>query len=159
MHFLSSLFLHGSFLRRFPTRYWYGDDYIKDSIVEFAEKKLLYRKTAGTPLYDAEKLACLTVRLGLDFRATSWTEREREREQVERHMRLCLAATPGFHNMVTISPSEPLLAEAAHRAMANQTVDMAQALLEHIDSSYLKAGDRGGRRSSPSFARSGHCHR
>ena len=97
----------------------------------------------GKAMDDPEKLACLAVRLGLDFRATSWTERENERRQVERHMRLCLAATPGFHNMVTISPSEPLLAEAAYKIVEAEKVDMAQALLGHIDSSYLNAGDRG----------------
>jgi hypothetical protein len=50
-----------------------------------------------------------------------------------------------FHNMVTISPSEPLLAEAAYKTMATctNTGDMTQALLGHIDSSYLNAGDRG----------------
>jgi hypothetical protein len=99
---------------------------------------------SGRPLTAVEKLACLAVRLGLDFRATSLTERA-EREQVERHMRLCLSATPGFHNMVTISASEPLLAEAAHQVMATYVPmdDVPKALLEHIDSSNINAGDRG----------------
>jgi hypothetical protein len=85
------------FFPRFPTRYDFGDDDVKNSIIEFAQEKLLCRKRSESrPLNDAEKLACLGIRLGLDFRATSWSERQAEREQVERHMRLCLAATLGF---------------------------------------------------------------
>lgn len=96
-------------------------------------------------LKDDEKLACLAVRLGLDFQATSWLERTAERTQVERHMRLCLSASAGFQNMVTISPSEPLLAEAAAAVMhySKERFCPAQALVKHIDSSYLSAGERG----------------
>ncbi|PPR07502.1 hypothetical protein CVT26_013471 [Gymnopilus dilepis] len=49
--------------------------------------------------------------------------------------------------MVTISPSEPLLAEAAFDAMTTATYMngdlVATSLLDHIDSSYLDAGNRG----------------
>jgi len=85
------------------------------------------------------------VRLGLDFKATPWLDSAAERNQVERHMRLCLAATEGFYNMVTISPSEPLLAEASWTVM-NRSLGPKRApsaLLSHINESYLNAGDRG----------------
>jgi hypothetical protein len=60
-------------------------------------------------------------------------------------MRLCLAATEGFYNMVTISPSEPLLAEASWRVMQRSLgpKEAPRALLSHIEESYLNAGDRG----------------
>lgn len=85
------------------------------------------------------------MRLGLDFRATSWLERAAERAQVERHMRICLAATDGFRSMITISPSEPLLAEASWTVMKKRLGPKKApgALLEHINDSYLNPGDRG----------------
>ncbi|KAF8907965.1 hypothetical protein CPB84DRAFT_1768288 [Gymnopilus junonius] len=120
----------------FATRYDCGSDLIKQSIITFAQEKLLCRKLVGdTSLSDAESLACLAIRLGLDFKSTSWTDRRAERIQVERHMRLCLSATAGFQKMVTISPSEPLLAEAAYSTMSTHLdMDQApQALLRHFD--------------------------
>ena len=60
-------------------------------------------------------------------------------------MRLCLAATEGFYNMVTISPSEPLLAEASWTVMKRSLGPKVapSALLTHINESYLNVGDRG----------------
>ena len=86
-----------------------------------------------------------SVRLGLDFKATAWVDSAAERTQVECHMRLCLAATESFYNMVTISPSEPLLAEASWTVMKRSLGPIAapRALLCHINESYLNAGDRG----------------
>lgn len=88
-------------------------------------------------------LACLAVRLGVDFQATEWALRAKEREQVERHMRLCLSASPGFEHMVTVAPSEPLLAEAAMTVMTNAKMRTAAVLLEHIDGSFISAGEHG----------------
>ncbi|KAF8875860.1 hypothetical protein CPB84DRAFT_1796248 [Gymnopilus junonius] len=130
----------------FATRYDCGSDLIKQSIITFAQEKLLCRKLVGdTSLSDAESLACLAIRLGLDFKSTSWTDRRAERIQVERHMRLCLSATAGFQKMVTISPSEPLLAEAAYSTMSTHLdMDQApQALLRHFDMSEVDLGDSG----------------
>jgi hypothetical protein len=131
---------------RFPTRFDNGDDNVKNSIVTFAADKLLCRSSqSNTELTPAESMACLAVRLGLDFHATSWIERAVERTQVERHMRICLAATDGFRTMVTISPSEPLLAEASWMVMRKWLgpKEAPKALLKHINDSYLNAGDRG----------------
>jgi hypothetical protein len=130
---------------RFATRYDCGSQWVKDSIIDFAKDKLLSGQVFAGTLKPAETLACLAIRLGLDFRFTPGVEREVECTQVERHMRLCLVATPGFNDMVTISPSEPLLAEAAFRTMT-ENLDMDQVprgLLDHIDSSYLDPGNRG----------------
>ena len=131
---------------RFPTRFDSGDDTIKKSIVTFAADKLLCRSSKrNTELTAPESLACLAVRLGLEFKATSWLDSASERTQVERHMRICLAATDGFHTMITISPSEPLLAEASSVVMRQclGPKEAPTALLKHINDSYLNAGDRG----------------
>lgn len=92
-------------------------------------------------LTDEQKLACILLRLCVEFRGTHWLDRLPERIQVERHLRLCLSATAGFKYMFTISPSEPLLADAAFSAMAGWSA--AAALLTHIKSSYLSSGERG----------------
>ena len=131
---------------RFPKRFDNGDQYIKSSIVDFAADKLLCRPSQGTTLElePDEALACLAVRLGLDFKATTWLDSTAECNQVEHHMRLCLSATEGFYNMVTISPSEPLLAEASwvmQRSLG--PIAAPRTLLSHINESYLNAGDRG----------------
>jgi len=98
-----------------------------------------------TKLKRDESLACLAIRLGLDFNDTSWVEREMERTQVERHMRMCIHATEGFRTMVTLSPSEPLLAEASATIMRTDLgeKEAPSALLDHIVGSYLSTGERG----------------
>ncbi|PSS08847.1 hypothetical protein PHLCEN_2v3462 [Hermanssonia centrifuga] len=89
-------------------------------------------------LKSSGRLACLAVRLSLEFRDTNPPQ---EFLQVEKHMRICLAATAGLNSMRTISPSEPLLAEGAYIAMADWSA--AEALLQHIDDSSVSAGDQG----------------
>ena len=135
---------------RFPTRFDNGDITIKQSIVQFAAHKLLCMSTESIEDKDVqlkgdESLACLAVRLGLEFRATSWLEGTAERTQVERHMRICLSAGAGFRSLVTVSPSEPLLAEASWTVMSKclGLKEAPRALLTHIDGSYLDAGGRG----------------
>ena len=131
---------------RFPARFNNGDITIQRSIVAFAADKLLCgHGITGWKIEGSESLACLAVRLGLDFRTASWLDRKAERTQVERHMRICLAATVGFRSMITISPSEPLLAEALYTIMGRSlgAEEAPKALLAHITGSYLSAGDRG----------------
>ncbi|TFY71749.1 hypothetical protein EVG20_g1246 [Dentipellis fragilis] len=126
----------------FHAHYDDGDESVRKDIVSFASVKLMAGYIQRTELLnDDQKLACLAVRLGVDFRATGWLHQEKERTQVERHMRLCLSASEGFRNIITIAPSEPVLAEAAFRAMDGW--DVPAALLSHIDSSYLSIGERG----------------
>ena len=68
-----------------------------------------------------------------------------ERTQVERHMRMCIHATEGFRTMVTLSPSEPLLAEASATIMKTDLgeKEAPSALLDHIMGSYVSTGERG----------------
>lgn len=100
-----------------------GDSKFRSNIISFATQKLLCNAaTHIDPQFNPQSgseqtLACLSVRLSLEFKTTPWLNRRStsdiERRQIERHMRVCLAATPGLREMVTNCPSEPLLAEAA----------------------------------------------
>src|ERR1700759_3384557 len=90
-------------------------------------------------------LALMSVRLGLQFDAQTTEARVREMEQVEKHMRVCILADNGFKPPVTISPSEPLLAEAARRYMSQSSsiFNMPAGLLEHLTILSLGKGGRG----------------
>lgn len=68
--------------------------------------------------------------------------RARELEQVEKYMRVCVLVDKGFETMMTISPSEPLLAEAARMLMLD-FFDAPRALLEQLEKPGLDKGDRG----------------
>ena len=84
-------------------------------------------------------LACLSVRFALEFNSDS-RSRDVACKQVERHMRLCLAATTGFESLITLAGSEPLLAEAASQIMYNSGASPVHHLAEHSD---LHCVDRG----------------
>ena len=55
-------------------------------------------------------------------------------------MRLCLAATSGFEKLVTISPSEPLLADAAHGLLQDTQIDPITHLARHSDLNCINCG-------------------
>ncbi|KAK2463892.1 hypothetical protein APHAL10511_004064 [Amanita phalloides] len=62
--------------------------------------------------------------------------------QVEQHMRLCLGPTHGLERLITISGSEPLLAEAAAEIMQTHQ-DPACHLAMHMDLNCIDLGKRG----------------
>ncbi|KAF8892397.1 hypothetical protein CPB85DRAFT_245436 [Mucidula mucida] len=129
----------------FATRFDQGGKAVREGIIDFAQAKLLGLipgNPTGAPPSDAQ-LACLAVRLGLDFKATSWGAGDAERRQVERHMRLALYAGSGSESMVTTSSSEPLLAEASYMTMRARTWMPVYALHQGLMSSGVSAGDRG----------------
>src|SRR6266478_7277648 len=66
---------------------------------------------------------------------------EQEREQVENHMCLCIQVDANAETMTTVSPSEPLLAEAASHTM--QTFNLAVAMMEVLEGFSINQGDRG----------------
>lgn len=71
-------------------------------------------------------------------------DQTRERTQVEKYMRICILVHKDFETTVSISPSEPLLAEASRYIMtASSTFDMPGALLKELESQSLDKGDRG----------------
>ena len=87
-------------------------------------------------------LACLSVRFALEFDVVS-NFREVARKQVERHMRLCLAATTGCETLITFSGSEPLLAEAASELMYDSLANPVRHLANHSDLHCIDRGRRG----------------
>ena len=87
----------------------------------------------------------MSVRLALEFNAQTTDARAREMEQVEKYMRVCIVVHQGFETAVTISPSEPLLAEAARQYMSASSLkfNTPACLLEHWTTMGLGKGDRG----------------
>jgi hypothetical protein len=67
----------------------------------------------------------------IEFYSTTYSSRKKEQQQVESHMRVCLKVLPGFENMVTICPSEPILPEAASDIMSKPNFDAPKAL-QHV---------------------------
>jgi hypothetical protein len=87
-------------------------------------------------------LACLSVRFALEFNMDG-TSGDVARTQVERHMRLCLAATAGRDTLVTLAGSEPLLAEAAYELMKGTQSNPVHHLAHHSDLNCVDRGRRG----------------
>jgi hypothetical protein len=87
-------------------------------------------------------LACLSVRFALEFNMDG-TAGDVARTQVERHMRLCLAATAGRNTLVTVAGSEPLLAEAAYELMKETGSNPVHHLANHSDLNCVDRGRRG----------------
>jgi hypothetical protein len=133
---------------RFAARYIEGDEDIKKSIVMFAGEKLLCKAFATAVdfirnLSDVEKLACMSVRLALEFNGRTLRAQDMEKKLVEKHMRVCLSVDAGFETAITIAPSEPLLAEASYLLMRNPVFDLPRSLLTELELPGLDKGDRG----------------
>ncbi|KAF8815386.1 hypothetical protein BYT27DRAFT_7333931 [Phlegmacium glaucopus] len=59
-------------------------------------------------------------------------------------MRVCLVVHDSFETAMTVSPSEPILAEAARNLMKdNPTFDVPRSLLQQLEKPGLNKGDRG----------------
>jgi hypothetical protein len=85
------------------------EDY-KEVFMRFARQKLLDGQVELTAsgMNGPGSLACLSVRFALEFDRADGDSRTVARKQVERHMRLSVAATTGFETLVTVAGSEPL---------------------------------------------------
>ncbi|KIL64400.1 hypothetical protein M378DRAFT_163135 [Amanita muscaria Koide BX008] len=123
------------------SRYQSGSLDTKGDIVGFARQKLMHGEDLKT-LSSSVKLALMSVRLALEFNAQTTEARACEMEQVEKYMRVCILVHKGFETAVTISPSEPLLAEAA-RHSSIFSFNMPASLLEHLTKMGQDKGDRG----------------
>ncbi|KAH7890673.1 hypothetical protein F5I97DRAFT_1826747 [Phlebopus sp. FC_14] len=124
---------------------WYAyDNEAKVLLIRFAAKKLLggidYQ---GGPLTLSQKLACLAHRIPIEFLSSACTSRVgvEERTQVQAHMRVVLQVDDTLQTMVTASPSEPVLAEAAYWLMSSFDIpDALEAILGRFS---VNKGDRG----------------
>ena len=91
-------------LSRFASTYDARNKHLRNKddlyILNFAKQKLLNGKsTLGKDR--SSSLACLSVRFALEFNMDG-TAGDIVRTQVERHMRLCIAATAGRNTLVTL---------------------------------------------------------
>jgi hypothetical protein len=123
---------------RFGSRW----DTNKTLLMDFAKHKLLDGQTALANDDRPGSLACLSVRFALEF-CMDGTARNVAYAQVERHMRLCVAATTGFEKVVTVAGSEPLLAEAAYELIKGTQTNAVHHLAHHSDLSCIDRGRRG----------------
>ena len=118
-----------------------GDDSEKE-LLRFAKQKLLNGKPI---LVDGDRpgsLACLAVRFALKFNSDAISGGI-VCTQVEHHMQLILAATTGFETLVTITGSEPLLAEAASQLTHESRAIPVHNLVHNVDLDCIDHGRRG----------------
>jgi len=94
-------------------------------------------------LTDEEKLACISVRIPLEFNSRTLRSQEMEKNLVDKHMRVCLTVDPGFETVITVAPSEPLLAEASYLLMRSPAFDLPRSLLAELEHPGLDKGNRG----------------
>ena len=116
-----------------------GDE---EELFKFVKEKLLDGKRQLEEKDDSGSLACLSMRFALEFDMAS-NFREVACKQVERHMRLCLAAMMGCKTLVTFSGSEPLPAEVASEIMQGSIMNPVCHLANHSDLHCVDRGQRG----------------
>ena len=139
----------------FGTRFENGGQGVQDEIVEFAASKLICGQSENMQngLNDDQKLgmenrltpfcsrlidilfsrsACMAVRLSLEFNSTALESQQRERLQVAKHMHICIKVNDGFETIVSVAPSEPILAEGARLLMSNPKFNLPKSLLREL---------------------------
>lgn len=118
------------------------DQHREEETLQFAKQKLLDGKVELSDNDISGSLACLAIRFGLEFNEDP-ESRDVSCTQVERHMRLCLAATTGFERLVTCSGSEPILAEAAYEILQSSNSSPVHRLANHANLYCVDRGRRG----------------
>ncbi|KAF8491845.1 hypothetical protein F5888DRAFT_1892004 [Russula emetica] len=114
----------------------------ESTVMDYAKQKLLDGPNELRDGNWAGSLACLSIRFALEFNMDG-TARDVTFAQVERHMRLCIAATAGLEKLITIPGSEPLLAEAAYELMKGTRMNAVRHLAKHSDLNCIDRGRRG----------------
>ncbi|KAF8332101.1 uncharacterized protein EI90DRAFT_3016185 [Cantharellus anzutake] len=109
-------------------------------LLPFSQSKLLNAINV-TELTKEQKLACLSQRLSLEFDSKSHWAKAQERTQVECHLRMCLQIDEDSGIMASVSPSEPLVAEAA--ALSMQKFNSVKAMQDIFNDFSLHHGNRG----------------
>ncbi|KAK2461413.1 hypothetical protein APHAL10511_005876 [Amanita phalloides] len=120
-----------------------GSETVKQEIIQFAVAKLLNANKATDNLSNDQLLACLSQRFPIEFNSTNYISQEKERKQVEGHMRVCLKIDATLETMTTTSSSEPILSEAAYYVMQRQSFNAPRALQLVMDGFSISKGDRG----------------
>jgi hypothetical protein len=122
-----------------------AEDVKEYEIMHFAKIKLLngrYQLTDKT-WYGPGALACLSVRFALEFDLSNGDARNVASEHIERHMRLCVVATTGLETLITVTGSEPLLAEAARQVLDSTEMRPVRLLAQNSDLNCIDRGMRG----------------
>ena len=120
-----------------------GSEPVKREIVQYAVAKLLNADDPPEELSNDQVLACLSQRFPIEFNSTNYISQEKERKQVEGHMRVCLKIDAAFETMSTTSSSEPILSEAAYFIMQKQSFNAPKALKLVMEGFSISKGDRG----------------
>ena len=115
--------------------------------MDFAVQKLLggFNNIGdpNSPGYLDRTIACLSVRVPLDFNFSHPNARHIVAKQIEGHLRLCTIATSGMELFLTTIGSEPLLAEAAFDVMSKSMKSPIDHLSNHMDNNCVIYGERG----------------
>ncbi|KAL0945534.1 hypothetical protein HGRIS_014895 [Hohenbuehelia grisea] len=128
-----------------------GNDQVRNNVLNFAIQKLTNHHTeVPTQINFEQATACLAFRLPIEFLSTTYINRDKEFKQVEGHLRICLKPTTESESMVTISPSEPFVSEAAAKLLETAKWDSTgrpakpiEILKELMTGFSIHAGDRG----------------
>ena len=141
---------HVGLSSRFASRYLASkqqEDFNQSTIMRFAIQKLLGGfDDLGNPTlpdYLDRTLACLSVRVPLEFSFSHPKPRHIVAKLIERHMRLCTIATSGFDLLLTTAGSEPVLAEAAFKVVNKSMNSPIYHLSIHMDNNCVNYGERG----------------
>ncbi len=134
---------------RWGTIYDHGDDDVCSRLIIFARRKLLCADSSKN-LTSAQKYAVLSHRLVLDSTGTChilspdnpFVVMEREEEQISNHMHVCASIGDGVEMIRGITPSEPILSEAASLVMRDGSFKLADALVEVLSGYNINPGDR-----------------
>ncbi|KAI0295878.1 hypothetical protein B0F90DRAFT_1138112 [Multifurca ochricompacta] len=90
-------------------------------------------------------LACVSVPFALDLNLTDSTALDVTRTLADRHLRLSVARTTGFENLIAVAGSESYLDEAAKIDMDNSIVKLVHCPAQNW---YLDCVDLGQRRAN-----------
>ncbi|KAI9572000.1 hypothetical protein HD554DRAFT_2186431 [Boletus coccyginus] len=129
------------------TRYDKGDPTVRALIVDFAALKLL----GGIPWYGEkslglpQQLGCLAQRLPIEFLSSSYSSNPGNPQtvQVQFHMRMLFRVSDNLGTMITSTPSEPILSEAAYLVMSARRFKPASSLKDMLNGFLVDRGDRG----------------
>ena len=118
---------------------------VKTQIITFAAAKLLggIHPSQAISLQLPHQFACLAQRLPIEFLLTSYSIADPQTVQVRSHLRVVIRVIDNLEMMITASPSEPILSEAAYWLMSTPSFEAADALKSILGGYSVHSGDRG----------------
>ncbi|KAI9573697.1 hypothetical protein HD554DRAFT_2167257 [Boletus coccyginus] len=129
------------------TRYDKGVRPVRAHIINFALSKLLggINPWAGMSLESPHQLGCLAQRLPIEFLSLSYSSSliNPQTVQVQSHLRVVLRVVDNLETMITATPSEPILSEAAYWLMSTEQFKPAIALKTILGGFSVDRGNRG----------------